>query len=172
MVKLLYMGGLRRGELFGARWQDFDGSSLVVVRQMNRFNKEAPVKTKASVGKVSLPPDVCADLNEWRQWCGSAEKGNDYIFTSRRGSPIHFKNWIDRTLTPAATKAGLPRISYHMFRRGLATELHQNGAVDKNIQSQLRHADPATTRTVYMQAVPEEQTKAIALLAAKAVAGK
>ena len=56
MVKLLYMGGLRRGELFGARWQDYDGSSLVIVRQMNRFNKEAPVKTKASFGKVSLPP--------------------------------------------------------------------------------------------------------------------
>lgn len=172
MVKLLYMGGLRRGELFGARWQDFDGSSLVVVRQMNRFNKEAPVKTKASVGKVSLPPDVCADLNEWRKWCGTADTENDYIFTSRRGSPIHFKNWIDRTLTPAAAKAGMPRISYHMFRRGLATELHQNGAVDKNIQNQLRHADPATTRNVYMRGVPEEQTKAIALLSEKATAAK
>jgi integrase len=139
---------------------------------MNRFNKEAPVKTKASVGKVSLPPDVCAELNEWRECCGTANKENDYIFTSRRGSPIHFKNWIDRTLTPAATRAGLPRISYHMFRRGLATELHQNGAVDKNIQSQLRHADPATTRTVYMQGVPAEQSKAIALLSEKAKAGK
>jgi integrase len=172
MVKLLYMGGLRRGELFGARWQDYDGVSLAVVRQMNRFNKEAPVKTHASVGKVSLPPDVCADLNEWRKWCGTAETENDYIFTSRRGSPIHFKNWIDRTLTPAATKAGMPRISYHMFRRGLATELHQNGAVDKNIQSQLRHADPATTRIVYMREVPEEQAKAVALLGAKAIASK
>ena len=172
MVKLLYMGGLRRGELFGARWQDFDGSSLVVVRQMNRFNKEAPVKTKASVGKVSLPPDVCADLNEWRKWCGTAETENDYIFTSRSGSPIHFKNWVDRTLTPAATRAGLPRISYHMFRRGLATELHQNGAVDKNIQGQLRHADPATTRNVYMQQVPAEQAKAIDLLSAKALSGE
>ena len=59
-----------------------------------------------------------------------------------------------------------------MFRRGLATELHQNGAVDKNIQSQLRHADPATTRIVYMREVPEEQAKAVALLGAKALAGK
>lgn len=114
-------------------------ASLTVVRQMNRFNKEVPVKTKASVGRISLPDDVLADLNEWRKWCGTAEKENDYTFTSRRGSPIHFKKWIDRTLTPAATKAGMLRISYHMFRRGLATEMHQNGSVDKNIQNHVSH---------------------------------
>jgi integrase len=108
-------------------------------------------------------------MAEMVRYCREGERLH---FTSRRGSPIHFKNWIDRTRTPAATKAGMPRISYHMFRRGVATELHQNGAVDKNIQSQLRHADPAITRTVYMRGVPEEQSRAIAMLSEKATAGK
>ena len=75
-----------------------------------------------------------------------------YIFTSRqRLTPFNFKNWIDRTLTPAATEAGFERISYHMFRRGLATETSPDGVVDKNIQSQLRHADPELPATIYMR---------------------
>ena len=66
----------------------------------------------------------------------------------------------------------MPRVSYHMFRRGLATEMHQNGSLDKNIQNQLRHADPATTRIVYTQGVPEEQRRAVESLSLKSIAGK
>ena len=47
-----------------------------------------------------------------------------------------------------------------MFRRGSATEQHQLGEKDKNIQGQLRHASPDITRRVYMQTVPERQLEA------------
>jgi hypothetical protein len=47
-----------------------------------------------------------------------------------------------------------------MFRRGSATEQHQLGEKDKNIQAQLRHASPDITRRVYMQTVPERQLEA------------
>ncbi len=48
-----------------------------------------------------------------------------------------------------------------MFRRGYATEAHEAGITDKNIQAQLRHASPEITRNVYMQTIPEAQKKAV-----------
>jgi integrase len=64
-------------------------------------------------------------------------------------------------LKPVGEKIGLKLSGYHTFRRGLATGMHQDGSADKNIQEQLRHSDPATTRNVYMRGVPEQQKKAV-----------
>jgi integrase len=69
MTKILYMGGLRRGELFALRWFDFDGKFLNVQRQISRDNQELPAKTK---GPVSLPEDVCAELELWRRFKGDS----------------------------------------------------------------------------------------------------
>lgn len=158
MMKILYMGGLRRGELFALRWFDFDGKSLDIQRQINRDNEEVPAKTK---GAVSLPEDICMDLDDWRQSLGSRATPDGFIFPARTGSHLDVKNWINRNLKPVGEKLGLKLTGYHMFRRGLATEMHQNGSVDKNIQAQLRHSDPATTRNVYMRGVPEERRNAV-----------
>jgi integrase len=129
------------------------------------------VKTQASEGKIALPEDLCADLAEWRRWCGNT-KPDAFMFPSRSGTPINAKNWLDRVLAPAATAAGIRRITHHMFRRGLATEGHQLGIVDRNIQSQLRHASSTTTRNIYMRAVPAEQAKAMELLSTAAAVAK
>jgi integrase len=160
MAGLLYLGGLRRGELFGLKWRDFSGEAVAVVRQMNRFHAEAVPKTKSSVAIIPLPPELCSDLLWWKSICPDPSP-DVFVFASRQKTAIHYKNWLDRTLLPAAERATLGRIGYHMFRRGFATEAHQAGVTDKNIQSQLRHSSPETTRTVYMQTIPEAQQQAI-----------
>jgi integrase len=114
------------------------------------------VKTDASNDYVPLPQDIGAEIEAYKEWCEHIEP-DDFMFPSKRHTPIGHKNWIDRVLSPAASAAGLPRINYHMFRRGLATEMHQDKVVDKNIQKQLRHSRATTTRDFYMQDVPEEQ---------------
>jgi integrase len=160
MAGLLFLGGLRRGELFGLKWSDFNGEGVAVVRQMNRFHAVAVPKTKSSVAAIPLPPDLCSDLVWWKSTCSDVSP-EAFIFASKKGTAIHYKNWLDRTLLPAAAEAGLGRIGYHMFRRGIATEAHDAGITDKNIQSQLRHSSPEITRAVYMQTIPEAQKKAI-----------
>jgi len=67
-------------------------------------------------------------------------------------------------LTPAAEKIGLEKINFQMFRRRLATDTHYAGLVDKDVQGQMRHANPEITRSVYMQTVPEAQQAAIRML--------
>jgi integrase len=168
MAKVLYMGALRRGELFALKWKDYDGKALLVDSQINRLGKEAPVKTEASEGYVSLPEDVRTELEEWKRWAGRVGP-DDWIFTSRCRTPINANNWLNRTLKPAATAAGVAHINYHMFRRGLATELHQRHVVDKNIQNQLRHADPNITRKLYMREVPEAQAAVVEAFSQEAI---
>ena len=160
MAGLLFLGGLRRGELFGLKWKDFTGESAAVVRQMNRFQAEAVPKTKSSVAVIPLPPELCLDLLWWKSRCTDSSP-DGFIFASKKGTAIHYKNWLDRTLLPAAERAKLGRIGYHMFRRGYATEAHEAGITDKSIQAQLRHASPEITRNVYMQTIPEAQKKAV-----------
>ena len=160
MAGLLFLGGLRRGELFGLKWKDFTGDSIAVVRQMNRFQAEVVPKTKCSVGIIPLPSELCVDLLWWKSRCTDSSP-NAFIFASKKGTAIHYKNWLDRTLLPAAERAKLGRVGYHMFRRGYATEAHEAGITDKSIQAQLRHASPEITRNVYMQTIPEAQKKAV-----------
>jgi integrase len=160
MAGLLFLGGLRRGELFGLKWKDFDGDSISVVRQMNRFQSVAVPKTKSSVGVIPLPSELSIGLLWWKSCCTDSSQ-EAFIFASKKGTAIHYKNWLDRTLLPAAERGELGRIGYHMFRRGFATEAHQAGITDKNIQAQLRHSSPDITRTVYMQVIPDEHKRAV-----------
>ncbi|HEX4169287.1 MAG TPA: site-specific integrase, partial [Bryobacteraceae bacterium] len=167
MTKLLYLGGVRRGELFALRWNDYNGISLLIDSQINSKGNEGPPKNEASHDYIALPTELREDLDEWRTWCPDSSPGA-FIFPSHAGSPINHTNWRRRILEPAAKKAGLLRINFHMFRRGLATEMHHDGAVDKSIQGQLRHGDPNVSRRIYMQTVSKEQQASIEKLSKKA----
>jgi len=127
---------------------------------MNRFQTDAVPKTRASVALIPLPPELSVELLWWKSTC-TEDSPDAFIFASKGKTAIHYKNWLDRTLLPAAERANLGRISYHMFRRGYATEAHEAGIGDKNIQGQLRHASPEITRTVYMQTIPAAQKKSV-----------
>lgn len=50
---------------------------------------------------------------------------------------------------------------WHAFRRGLATNLHELGIDDKEIQEILRHSDVRLTQNVYMQSVDKSQVDAM-----------
>ena len=85
-----------------------------------------------------------------------------FIFPTRNGSCIIPTNWAEDVLKPAGVKAGLPHISYHMFRRGHATvQHHGKTAPDKAIQGQMRHSKMSTTQDVYMQQVDPETYQAV-----------
>ena len=53
---------------------------------------------------------------------------------------------------------------WHAFRRGLATNLHELGTDDKEIQAILRHSDVRLTQNIYIQSVDESQVDAMDVL--------
>ena len=107
IVKLFYMGGLRRGELFSIRWKNFNGSCIFVLRQINRFGHEADVKTQASEGNVALPKDVCADLAEWRRLCAD-NTPDAFMFASKSGTPMEPQELAGSGPTTGRREGGNP----------------------------------------------------------------
>ena len=69
--------GLRRGQLFGLKWEDidFEHDNLQVKRQIARINGEvveAPLKTKNAYRTLPLADDTIQVLNQQRKKTGSS----------------------------------------------------------------------------------------------------
>jgi len=166
IANLLYFGGARRGELFAIRWNDFAGLKMRIDSKVNRHNKEGKVKTQAGNRELWLPEEIATELAAWKEWNERADI-DDFIFASRKGTPINAANWLKRVLKPAGTAAGLGKMTFATFRRGVITELHDDGASDKSIQLQAGHSNPDVTRGVYMQGKESSRKKAVQQLFTK-----
>jgi integrase len=108
------------------------------------------------------------------------------IFQSGNGKPFNLDNLSRRVIIPALEKCSvcgdseeahktdghqfqrdksLPKWhGWHAFRRGLATNLHQLGVADKDIQAILRHSNIGITMNIYVKSVAESQVDAMDLL--------
>ena len=175
--------GLRKGEIRGLRWEDLSGTELSVKRSL--WNSQA-TEPKNPRSKASIP--VVKQLNEaleaHRRRMGKLAVGP--IFQSGNGSPLNLDNLARRIIIPALERCefceqpksehktddhlfvrdnAFPRWhGWHAFRRGIATNLHQLGVADKDIQAILRHSNISITMNIYVKSVAESQVDAMDLL--------
>ncbi len=63
-------------------------------------------------------------------------------------------NYRKRVLHKLATDLGLPKLTFQVIRRTIATLAQKKGTV-KDVQGVLRHSRAATTTDVYMQEIPK-----------------
>ena len=63
-------------------------------------------------------------------------------------------NYRKRVLHKLARDLGLPKLTFQVIRRTIATLAQKKGTV-KDVQGLLRHSRAATTTDVYMQEIPE-----------------
>ena len=63
-------------------------------------------------------------------------------------------NFRKRVLHPIAVKLGLPKVTFQVIRRAIATLAQHLGSV-KDVQGLLRHKKPNLAPEVYMQEIPE-----------------
>ncbi len=140
IITIFYTCALRPGELFALRWDDWREDRPEQLRIDEAFGKSGldTPKTVRSRSHVYLPPAVQSELQAWKDWCGDI--GPDaWIFTSKRGTPIAYDSYLDRTLRPAATACGIGEITHQMFRRTFSTVAIDSGASPKDVQGQMRH---------------------------------
>jgi integrase len=85
MLSILYLGALRRGELFGLQWRDFNGTdTLFVERQILETLAVGPAKSDGSIAPVVIPTDIVANLIEWKKWCPNPEpKAGSFLLSAR-----------------------------------------------------------------------------------------
>ncbi len=155
--------GLRRGEIRGMRWEDYQDGEIRVTRSVWEGHTTEP-KTFQSRGAVPIIRPLARMLDAHRLRCGNPQSGP--IFAARNGKPLSMNNVLGRAILPALRKAGLDSLwhGWHAARRGLGSVLYALGVPEKTIQAILRHANVSTTSTYYIKTAPADATAAMAKL--------
>jgi integrase len=175
LILLASVTGLRRGELFGLKWEDidFDEAEIRIVRSVVD-QVEGPPKTLASRRPIPMSSELASALANWKKQT-SYSSPVDWVFASPQAlgqKPYWPDAVLKRHVLPAAKRAGIAkRIGWHTFRRTVATLLLSSGASVKTTQELLRHASPDVTVGVYAKALTAEKRQAQDKLVALFVGG-
>lgn len=146
---------LRPSELFALRWNSFkyEESRMKVVETVYKGAIRPWGKNKRSLGWVHLPKELTEDLWLWKQECPDASP-DAFIFPDAKGGFMDTGNYRKRVLHKLARELELPKLTFQVIRRTIATLAQKKGTV-KDVQGLLRHSRAATTTDVYMQEIPE-----------------
>jgi integrase len=161
---------LRPSELFALRWKRFDhsASTLTVAETVYKGKIRDWGKTKKSLTVIHIPRKLADDLQAWRLECEAKAREDfaedkrasatlspdDFIFQNENGGFLDTDNYRKRVLHKIARDLKLPKLTFQVIRRTIATLAQKKGTV-KDVQGVMRHSRTATTTDVYMQEIPE-----------------
>jgi integrase len=155
--------GMRRCELFALRWSDVDlEKSVIHVRQRIYKGLIDTPKTPRSIRDLPIPRWLTEKLLQRRDHTNGSPAS--YVFEGSDGKPLNAVSMCQRVLQPALSALGLPRVSWHCFRRTLATWLSEQGTQIKTTQELLGHSSVNTTLEYYVQSLTESRKQAIEMI--------
>jgi hypothetical protein len=115
------------------------------------------------VSKVPIADVLVQEIAEYREECKKKRKDTSpdaFMFPGRFGGPVDSSNYRHRVLHKLARELDLPKLTFQVIRRTIAT-LGKTKGHPKNIQGLMRHSRLATTMEVYMQSLQKEVRTAI-----------
>ena len=149
--------GVRRGELRGLLWENYDGSQIRITQSFWNGHVCAP-KTLRSASPVPVIPALSRVLDHYHQALGSP---TGLMFRGQHGRPRCLDCVAREIIKPKLNETGLEWHGWHAFRRGLATNLYRLGIPDKTIQAILRHSNLSTTMNLYVKSVGADAVAAM-----------
>ena len=180
LLALAGFTGLRRAELCGLQWEDYNGAEISVTRSVWEGHVNEP-KTRKSKAPVPVIPSLRTILDRYRITRGNPQTGP--IFANAKGKPANLNNVLCRVILPCLNRCvvcGKDKVAhiavehqyqrdaripewrgFHSFRRGLASNLYRLGVPDKVIQQILRHANVSTTMNIYVKTVSADSVAAM-----------
>jgi len=159
IIALGGMVGLRRGEVFGLQWSDFDLKKglLTLKRQVTR-GKVKRLKAKASQATLPLAKDVLPKIKEWKLQSGSPQ----WVFKGRGDGPLIPDGWASRNWSKIKNRLDLPKeFRFHDLRHTFATVLLKDGVSIAKVQKLMRHASIKTTIDTYGHLVSDDLRDAL-----------
>jgi integrase len=164
-VELALTAGLRRGEISGLRWEDFDEQlgTLLIQRQIQREHKQwvAIAPKDNSERMLSLGPKMAAALRQHR-WAQAEERDamgwpdSGYIFVSVRNGGVCPPGTIYNAFKAIAKAAGTAPATLHHCRHTAASKLLSEGEDLATVAEVLGHASASVTAKVYSHALPHK----------------
>ncbi len=178
-ILLGLFGGLRKGEILGLKFSDFNAenqtiyiqrqitSNPIVAKGNSKIDEygiiEKEPKTDNSYRRLRIP-QVVADEIEVRRKLVEADKlklgdeylNNDYISCQENGLP-HSVAAMNIALTKLCSRNGLPHITVHGLRHMYATILIEQGVSLPKISALLGHSSVTTTFEYYCDVMDENE---------------
>ncbi len=153
MVLVAASTGLRRSEIAGLKWEDFDDQRLwLSLRRGMVRGQLTKLKTETSRKGIPVPRELAAALSEFRHR-SLYRAPEDWVFASAtvNGRTPLWPDIIMRNhVRPALRRANiLKTVGWHTFRRSFASLLAANVADPKVVQELMRHANMSTTMDLY-----------------------
>jgi integrase len=188
---MLFMGGPRRGELLGLRWQDLNLSAGVLhIRQtlgrVYTWDNTSTRKTrlvfsapKTDKSRRTIPlPEACVTALRLHRARQAEEKmllrqgyqDHGLVFAQADGTPVD-PHSLNGYFSQALKRAGLPPIRLHDARHTYATWMLEQGVSPKVVQTMLGHSSIAVTLDIYSHVSLELETQAAAKLNAALSSG-
>lgn len=170
---LLVYSGMRRGEVLGLEYKDFDfDASVLSIRRTSNYHQgygtytDTP-KTKAGYRSLFIQPKLLTlikqlQLEQKQQAaaCGDLWVDSDRLFISWNGKPLH-PNTPYKWLKRFCEHENLPFKALHSFRHFVASQALASGVDAKAVSSLLGHSQTSTTLNIYAHSVQRTNEKAL-----------
>ena len=114
IVAIAAFTGVRKGELRGLLWENYDGEHVLVSQSFWRGHRLDP-KTRQSKAPVPVIAQLARRLDWHRRVSGSPANG--LMFPGPVGKPINLDALAADVIVPLLTKAGAQWHGWHAFRR-------------------------------------------------------
>jgi integrase len=160
---------MRRNELLGLRWGEFDEKAATVsinrgLAAIDYEVHETRGKTPRSRRRIYLDPTTAGVLVAWRDWQRAEQRAagieaSGWMFTDGGGELIH-PHAISQAFERIARRAGVPVIRLHELRHTHGTLLISAGVPVKVVSERLGHATPGFTIDTYQHVLPGMQAEA------------
>ena len=147
-----FFTGMRTSEIDGLKWRYvfFDRREIVIEETLVYGHEDTP-KTPTSYRIIQMNQLVFDALRE--QWERTGETGG-FVFQSKRGEPVRYRNVNNRVWYPTLQRAGLKRRNPYQTRHTAATLWLASGESPEWIARQMGHSNTKMLFTVYSRYVP------------------
>ena len=161
IVHLAIIGGLRRSEILGIKWQNIDLKNHTLdIKQSSQYVPKkgyvvGEVKNETSERTIALPKSTVLMLLDYKM--NTTGYDNDFVFINDKGrrkglrlNPVSVTAWFKRFRESIDLP---PEVPLHGLRHTNATILITKGINVKNVSSRLGHSNIGTTLNVYSHAL-------------------
>lgn len=154
--------GLRRGEICGLKWEDFDAENGKLKVRRSVAKKKGgglnigETKTETGTRTIVLPPSTAELLRKRKETAVS-----EWIFPNiyEPEKPMH-PDYAYHRLKTLLKQAELPLIRFHDLRHTFATHALAGGVDAKTLSATIGHVSSATTLDIYSHITDTMQRQA------------